>query len=475
MAGLARRLAVRGVSALAALNRRRLPEPAAPHPFLSGVHTPMDGELTLGELEVEGRVPPELDGRYLRIGPNPLRPDPRSYHWFVGDGMVHGVRLREGRALWYRNRFIRSRCVAALRDVPEAPGPRHGGFDTVNTNVVGHAGAAYALVEAGSTPVRLDDTLDRQAYGDFAGTLSGGLSAHPHRDPATGDLHAVCYAADDPDHVRHVVVGADGRVRRELKVPVPGGPLVHDCAITERYVLIFDLPVTQSVPTLLKGYEFPFAWNPDHPARLGLLPLDGAAEDVVWIPLDPCFIFHAVNAYELPDGRVVLDAVVYDCMFTRSRFGPDENPRGLERWTIDSAARTVETRTIDRTPQEFPRLDERLTGRPYRYAYALGVPEPFRPELVGSAPLLKHDLQTGERLEHPFGPDEVAGEFVFVPAHADAEEDEGWLMGLVIDTSRDRTELRIIDARRFAEPAVASVRLPHRIPPGFHGNWIAAA
>lgn len=473
MIGGPRDCVMKGVSALAAINRRRLPEPAGPHPLLTGIHAPMPDELTLDELEVDGAIPPELDGRYLRIGPNPLKPDPRSYHWFIGDGMVHGVRLKNGRALWCRNRWIRSAQVAAELGVEAAPGPRHGGFDTVNTNVVGHAGRVLALVEAGSTPVELGDDLEEQRYSDLEGTLSGPFSAHPHRDPETGELHAICYAADDPRHVRHVVVARDGRVRREVAIPVSGGPLVHDCAITKRYVLIFDLPVTLSFGTLLRGYEFPYRWNPRHQARLGLLPLDGGAEDVKWIPMEPCFIFHAVNAFDLPDGRVALDAVVYDRMFTRGHAGPDENPRGLERWTVDPSARTVERIMLDPTPQEFPRLDERRIGRPYRYAYALALPDPIEPRLVGEAPLLRHDLHTGERLEHRFGPGRVAGEFVFVPREAQAAEDEGWLLGLVIDARDDTSELRIIDARRFAEPPVARVRLPHRVPPGFHGNWVA--
>jgi carotenoid cleavage dioxygenase-like enzyme len=123
--------------------------------------------------------------------------------------MVHGVRLQEGRARWYRNRWIRSKAVGRMLGVPAAPGPRHGTFDTVNTNVIGHAGAAWALVEAGSTPVRLDETLEGQTYDDFGGTLKGAFTAHPRRDPATGELHAICYEATEPNEIRQVVVSAE--------------------------------------------------------------------------------------------------------------------------------------------------------------------------------------------------------------------------------------------------------------------------
>src|ERR1700740_3645514 len=148
----------KGIEALAAFNRKRLPQPEQGNPFLTGIHRPMTEEVTLTEMDVTGTIPAGLDGRYLRIGPNPVAADPASYHWFIGDGMVHGLAIENGRALWYRNRWIRSEAVAAARGVEPAPGPRHA-FDTVNTNVVSIGGRTFALVEAGSYPVELDETL----------------------------------------------------------------------------------------------------------------------------------------------------------------------------------------------------------------------------------------------------------------------------------------------------------------------------
>lgn len=85
--------------------------------------------------------------------------------------------------------------------------------------------------------------------------------------------------------------------------------------------------------------------------------------------------------------------------------------------------------------------------------------------------LYKHDLVEGGREVHDFGADRHPGEFVFVPAHGDAGDD-GWLIGFVIDERTDTTELVILNAARFEGAPVATVRLPHRVPPGFHGNWI---
>jgi carotenoid cleavage dioxygenase len=431
----------------------------------------MTEELTLSELEVAGEIPAALDGRYLRIGPNPIHADPASYHWFMGDGMVHGLRISGGRALWYRNRWIRSNEVAAALGCEPAPGPRHE-FDTVNTNVVAVGGRTFALVEAGSYPVELSETLDGQVYNPFDGTLAGSFSAHPHRDPLTGEQHAICYEGRDPNQIRHVVVDASGKVTRELPIPVKHGPMIHDCAITQRFVVILDLPVTFSMRALIAGHGFPYRWNPAHPARVGLLPRDGGADDIIWCEAPPAYAFHVANAYDQPDGTVALDLCVYEDMFGEGAQGPDARSRGLERWTVDPATRKVSVRTLDASPQEFPRPDERRFGLPYRYAYAMALPTETADQFVGATALYKHDLATGGRQVHDFGEGRYPGEFVFVPATQDSGEDEGWLMGLVVDLPAETTDLVILDAARFNGPPVAAVRLPHRVPSGFHGNWI---
>lgn len=464
-----------GLMKVAEFNRDRMAEPNAPHPFLTGIHEPMNRELTLDRLEVRGTIPPELDGRYIRIGPNPAKPpNPAAHHWFVGDGMVHGVRLKGGKALWYRNRWIRSNAVSAALGEPPAPGPRHGASDTVNTNVLGHAGKTWALVEAGGYPVQLDDELQTVAHNPFDGTLHGSFSAHPHLDPDSGEMHAICYYGPDLTTVRHVVLGRDGRVRREEPIAVKHGPSIHDCMITPRYVLVFDLPVTFSMKLLLAGHAFPYAWNPDHPARVGLLPREGKDSDIVWCDVAPCYVFHPCNAFESDDGKVVVDVVAHETMFAHSTQGPDSKAITFERWTIDPAARRVERRVVDSHPQEFPRPDERRLGKPYRYAYAVPLVRDD-PAFVHPGHLIKHDLHAGTREIHEFGAQRHPGEFVFVPRHAQAQEDEGWLMGYVVDMADQTTDLVILDAQRFSAAPQASITLPHRIPPGFHGNWVPAA
>lgn len=469
-----RGVVTQGVMALAERNRRRM-DPQRAHPFLSGVHAPLRREFTLTDLKVSGSIPRSLCGRYVRIGPNPFRPDPRGHHWFLGDGMVHGVRLQDGRALWYRNRFIRSRGLQEVGGPTAAPGPRRGRSDLVNTNIIAHAGHALALVEAGSFPAELDENLETQAYTDLGGTLKTALSAHPHEDPLTGELHAITYDGASQDTIWHVVIGPDGAVRRQTPIPVRDGPSIHDCAITARYVLIFDLPVTFSMKALISGAQFPYAWNPAHPARVGLLPRHGEATDIVWVPVDPCYLFHVSNAYDAPDGTVICDSAVYETMFEGGQDGPNGKALGLERWTIRPGAQRVERRTIDATPQEFPRPDERFFGQHYRYAWSLGLPQDPSPAFLGSTPIYRHDLTTGERAQHDFGEGRIPGEFVFVPRSQDAPEGDGWLMGYVIDTEEETTDLVILDAADIAAAPVASIHIPHRIPPGFHGNWLPDA
>jgi len=444
------------------------------NPFLTGIHAPMTEEMELTELAVTGTIPAGFDGRYLRIGPNPLAADPERYHWFTGDGMVHGLSIADGKALWYRNRWIRSEAVAKARGVEPAPGPRHA-FDTVNTNVVGIGGRIWALVEAGGYPVELSADLDGQASNPFDGTLAGAFSAHPHLDPKTGEMHAMCYEGFEPGKLSHVVVSAEGKVVREEPILLPHAPMIHDCAITDRFVILLDMPVTFSMQALSKGSTFPYNWNPAQPARIGLMPRDGSQHDILWCPVETGYAFHVVNAYDRDDGKVMIDLCVYDSMFSDGAHGPDARSRGLERWTVDPEARSVTVRTIDPSPQEFPRLDERRFGQPYRYAYTMALPAEPAARFLGESKLYRHDLETGARQVHDFGAGRVPGEFVFVPKTAESAEEDGWLVGLVIDTRAERTDLVILDTNRFEGEPQAVIHLPHRIPPGFHGNWIASA
>ncbi len=470
---LIRKAITPAITKVADFNRKRLPEPEA-HVFLAGINAPVDSEVTESDLEVTGDIPAELNGRYIRIGPNPLEPPhTASHHWFLGDGMVHGVALGDGTALWYRNRWIRSNAVSEALGEPPAPGKRHPRSDTVNTNVLGHAGSSWAVVEAGGYPVRIDDELNTIAHDPFGGTLQHGFSAHPHRDPDSGEMHAICYDAQTHDKIRHVVVTADGKVRREEPIAVQDGPMIHDCMITENYVIILDLPVTFSIKLMIAGQGFPYAWNDDHPARVGLLPKEGSNDDVIWCDVDPCFVFHPCNAFENENGTITMDVCAHDRMFTGSTQGPDSKATPFERWTIDPESRKVARRIIDADPQEFPRPNEERMGRAYRYAYTVALPDGFDNPNMMASKIYKHDLDTERRQVHDFGADNIPSEFVFVPRRGSKAEDDGWLMGYVTNPVEGSSQLVILNAQDFEAEPVARIHIPHRIPSGFHGNWIA--
>ncbi len=443
---------------------------ATANKWVSGPYAPLTEELTAFDLPVVGELPAALNGRYLRNGPNPIGPvDPVHHHWFVGDGMVHGVRLRDGRAEWYRNRWVRSTAVSEALGEPPAPGERHGGMETANTNVIGLNGKTFAIVEAGARPVELDDELTTIAHCDFGGALPHGYTAHPKVDPATGSLHAIAYHWALP-YVEYVVIGADGVVQQVEPVDVTGGPMIHDCSITARWMVVYDLPVTFSLDAVTEGATFPYRWEDGRQARVGLIPLGGRGADVRWFEVEPCYTFHPLNAYDDGD-RVVLDIVRYSRMFDTFQNGPDDGPPLLWRWTLDTATGRVTEEQLSDVPFEFPRVDERVVGRPYRFGYGSAVAASSAGNDFGGS-LVRVDTSTGSSEVIDLGAGRTGGEWVMAPRDGGTSEDDGWLMTFVHDAATERSELLVLDAADPKGPPVATVALPTRIPLGFHGNWV---
>jgi carotenoid cleavage oxygenase len=493
---------------------------ASQNPYLEGFLAPVRTEVTATDLEVTGHIPEHLDGRYLRNGPNPAAEvDPATYHWFTGDGMVHGLALRDGQARWYRNRWVRSPAVCATLGEP-GPGrvdPRAGMLGLgANTNVLTHAGRTLALVEGGVANYELSDELDTVGTCDFDGTLAGGYTAHPHRDPRTGELHAVSYSFARGRTVQYSVIDTNGRARRTVDIDVTGSPMMHDFSLTDKYVVIYDLPVTfdpvqvmpASVPRWLqaparlvvqsvlgrvripspiaamanrdtrRGVGLPYAWNPDYPARIGVMPREGGNKDVRWFDIEPCYVYHPLNAYsEMRDGAeiLVLDVVRYSRMFDRDRRGPGDTVPVLDRWTVNLATGAVHTECRDDRSQEFPRINETLLGGRHRFGYTVGIGGGFRTAggSKASSALYKHDYATGSSTVAALDPDLLLGEMCFVPNPARGDsagaEDDGLLMGYGYHRGRDEGQLLLLDAQTCE--SVATVHLPQRVPMGFHGNW----
>ncbi|MEO8362974.1 MAG: carotenoid oxygenase family protein [Ilumatobacteraceae bacterium] len=444
--------------------------PQSTNPYLNGNLAPVDKETTAFDLAVTGHIPTELNGRYLRNGPNPMSDiDPDNHHWFIGDGMVHGIRLRDGKAEWYRNRWVRSASVAkALGEpVPPSDWPEGHADFAANTNVIGHAGKTFACVEGGSPPVELGFELDTIRSSNFGGTLPQSFSAHPKRDPHTGELHTMAYWWGWGNQVQYLIVDAGGKVRRTVDIPLPGSPMLHDIAFTEKYVLIFDLPCVFNLELAMGGERFPYRWDNAYQARIGILPREGNASDITWCEIDPCYIFHPMNAYDAVDGTIVLNAVRHHKMFDSETRGPNEGAPTLDSWILDPASGTARHQRLDDRPMEFPRIDERLIGRKNRFGYGACIGDDFVQDV-----LVKHDLKSATSEVRGDGKNFGYGEPVFVPRSASASEDDGWVMALRHNLDTNLSELAILDSQAFTDAPVAVVHLPARVPNGFHGNWI---
>jgi carotenoid cleavage dioxygenase len=432
---------------------------------LSGNYAPVPDELTVLDLEVSGAVPPELRGLYLRNGPNPKSGS--SPHWFFGNGMVHGVRLEGGRAKWYRNRYVRTRLLETEADRTEGANMLDKTLSAANTHVIGHAGRILAL-EEGAFPYALDAELETLGYDDYEGRLTTAFTAHPKLCPETGELHFFGYGFVPPYLVYHVL-DPQGRLVHSAEIRVPRPTMMHDFMITREHAIFMDLPVVFDLERAARG-ETPLYWDESHGARIGILPRLGTDADVRWFEVDPCYVFHPMNAWA-EGGRVVCDVGRHAHMWRDSM--NDFAPSYLWRWSFDLADGSVREEQLDDVPHGFPRVDDRVVGLRHRYGWAV-APRPGSDAVVGSPGVVaKYDLETGARAQHDFGPAGHPDEFVFVEASAAAGPDEGFALGFVYDRARDASDLVVLDAARPEGKPVAVVHLPRRVPHGFHGSWIA--
>jgi 8'-apo-carotenoid 13,14-cleaving dioxygenase len=442
-------------------------DPEIRNPFLLGNYGPVPDELTDTALTVEGHLPVELNGMFVRNGPNPIDvQEADKHHWFIGDGMVHGVKIETGTARWYRNRYVRTDRVEELTGRPSSNRARSP-IDSVNTHVQAFAGKIFALVESGPLPMLLSDELETLGYADFGGQLERGFAAHPHVDPRSGHWLALSYEAGLTDAVWYLEFDEALSLVTRREIAVADGPMIHDFAFSERFAVVPDLPVTWRQDLWDGGFNFPYRWNSGHKACIGLLSRTNPNSDIIWCPIDACYVFHFVNAFDDEIGNVIVDAVVFDKMFDKVGVGPADGPSRLERWTISPSGDRVVRKILDARVQEFPRIDERLTAQRHRYIYSAGIQS-------DRGSVYRFDTHTGEKAAHDHGPLRFGSECVFVPRSPEAAEDDGWVLSFVWDAQRNRSELTVIDAKKFDEPPVAKIRLPQRVPFGFHGSWIPA-
>lgn len=455
-------------------------------PYLLGSYAPVDAE-TDGYCEViEGEVPRDLEGMLVRNGPNPKFAPRGRYHWFDGDGMLHALSVSDGRVR-HRNRWVRTAGLA--RDEAEGralwsglmegvrDNPRGAPYkDTANTDVVLHAGELKALWYLCGRPYRVDPrTLDTLGPDDFGGTWEGPVSAHAKVDPVTGEMMFMDYGPRPP-FMHYAVADASGRLVRRVPIALPGPRLPHDLAVTATRTILMDLPIVFDEKAMAQG-RWRTSFDASLPARFAVIPRHGGADDVRWFEAEPCYIYHVVNAWDEGDEVVMVGCRVAD-PFQPVR--PEEGPyavmmatlrikAALHRWRFNLRTGKTTEEPLDDRNAEFPSMDRRALGRRSRYAWNV---------LLGTEPtvffdgLVKYDTDTGASETLVYGPGRRGSEAPFAPRVGSTAEDDGYVLSLVHDEREDRSELWILDGREPSRGPVARVRIPSRVPLGFHGLWV---
>ena len=466
------------------------------HPYLNGAWTPLMEEVNASDLDViEGTIPTDLDGMYLRNTENQIHQPLGRFHPFDGDAMVHQIDFHAGRAS-YRNRFVRTRGFAAEQEAggslwggladPPALGLRpgfgvHGALkDSSSTDIVVHAGKVLSTFYQCGEGYRLDpaslDTLGVEGWVPL-----DGISAHAKVDEATGELMFFNYSKHPP-YMHYGVVDGRNRLTTYIPVPLPGPRLPHDMAFSEHWSILNDLPVFWDAE-LLKRNVHAVRLHEGLPSRFALVPRHGRTQDIRWFEAAPTYVLHWLNAYE--DGEeVILDGYFQEDPMPRPR---KDAPPGFEhmmayldewsfksklhRWRFNLADGTTREERLDDRVLEFGMFNQRYAGRKYRYAYSTTT----QPGWFLFNGFVKHDLDTGESWQLKLEPGRYASEAPFAPRVGAVDEDDGYLVSFITDENTGRSECLVIDAKRIQDGPVCRIALPHKICSGTHSCWAARA
>lgn len=465
------------------------------HPYMTGAWTPLHEEVNAIDLEVlEGTVPSDIDGIYLRNTENPVHEPIGRHHPFDGDGMIHQIVFSGGRTT-YRNRFVRTRCFEAEQVAGEAlwggladgPGTSkrpgfgaHGALkDAASTDVIVHAGKALATFYQCGEGYLLDpETLQNEGVAPWVPI--DGISAHPKVDEETGELLFFNYSKHPP-YMHYGVVDADGKLAQYVPVPLPGPRLPHDMTFSRNWAILNDLPVFWDEELMRHRNLHVVRLHDGVPSRFALIPRSGNPEDIRWFEAAPTYVLHWLNAYEEGD-EVIVDGYFQDNPTPRpdafaehGKFahmmafldGHSLQTR-LHRWRFNLADGTTREERLDDRTVEFGMINQKYSGRKYRYAYSTVA----KPGWFLFEGFVKHDLETGESIEIKLEPGRYASEAPFAPRVGAVDEDDGYLVSFVIDENRGTSECVLIDCKRFAEGPVCRIALPHKISSGTHAHWV---
>ncbi|MBW4450789.1 MAG: carotenoid oxygenase family protein [Spirirestis rafaelensis WJT71-NPBG6] len=454
----------------------------AVNPYLDGNFAPIHKEITTDTLKVIGELPPDLSGMFVRNGPNPQWTPIGQYHWFDGDGMLHGVRINNGKAT-YRNRYVQTRgwkiehetgkaVWSGLLEPSQKDNPHNFSKNAANTALIWHAGQFLALWEGGAPHAIKVPNLDTIGEYTYNGKLNSAFTAHPKVDPVTGEMMFFGYSFAPP-YVRYSVVSAQGELLRTVPIDLPMAVMMHDFAITENYTIFMDLPLTFSLERAQRG-EPMMMFESDRPSRFGIVPRHGDNSNIRWFESPACYVFHTLNAYEEGDEVVLIGCRMSSTTVLALPQDTHADPQGniprLHQWRFNLNTGKVREEMLDDIPAEFPRVNENFLGRQTRYGYAGKMGQGSMPLFEG---LIKYDHHNGKSQTHEFGRKRYGGEAVFVPRPSATSEDEGWLVTFVHDTNEDISELVVVNAQDVNAEPVARVLIPQRVPYGFHGAWVS--
>ncbi len=464
--------------------------PLPANPYLAQLYAPVHEERVVEHeaMQIEGELPVDLQGVYFRNGPNPQFEPKGRYHWFDGDGMVHAVRFDGGRAT-YRNAWVRTSAFGAegtageavwngllesrLANPADAPEK-----DSANTDVIVHNGRLTALWYRCGAPYALDPrTLTTLGPDGFGAGFHGTVSAHAKVDERTEEVCFFDYG-DTLPYLRYGVLGPNGSVSHLIDVELPGPRLPHDMAITANHSILMDLPLVNDPAAAAAGrYRVSFAR--DLPSRFGILPRHGDAASVRWFEADPTYIYHSVNAWEDGDEIVMIACRITDVAPRLPMEGPlggmlaSLRPDAVTyryRFNLRTGA-TIEE-PLDEVSTEFPAINQSFTGQRNRFSYQMHIAD--EPTMLHDG-LYRYDLDTGASTTYWFGPGRWGTEAAFAPRPGATEEDDGYVVLYVTDAATHRTDVEILDARDIAAGPVCRLRLPVRIPLGFHATWAGDA
>ncbi|KAH7082479.1 carotenoid oxygenase [Paraphoma chrysanthemicola] len=470
---------------------------------LSGSTTPGRFEAEAGKLIIYGQIPDEINGTFYRVGPDRYLHKAKAIP-IDGDGSISAFRIHEGQ-IDFKMKYVKTeklrleiRAGKSLFGAFQNPWDRHpcirAAVDaSANTNVIYWAGRLLALEET-ANPYQIDpDTLDTTGYDPFYDQIkSKSFSAHPKVDPYTEELVTFGYAAKGTgsDDVVTWSVGKDGIKTQELWVKQPFPTLIHDCGITENFIILMPWPFGHDIERMKKG-EHHWMFRPDRPAPFVVVPRRPASPPAGWKQGESrvyywhnCVNIHSAGAWE-ENGKLYIEASrVQGNVFP---FFPD--PEGnvpltapkadFVRWEIDptkpSESWLGDPETVIDIPSEFPRLDERFMTKKYNIIFMAVYLQPDNTSsdnvFQGLNALAMINKQTGKTQYFYPGDHATVQEPTFIPRSDDAPEGDGWIMSVVDRSDARGTELVFIDTKDFTKP-IAIAELPFHVKSQIHGNWI---